>query len=344
MKIILAFDDDYAPHAATVIESILAHTDQKLSFALLYRKLDPTILNTFRQHFEHRVASIEFIKIEPALLQEVVHTKIASHLTLDIYLRLFAPLVLPNDDYAIYLDSDIIVLDDISKILDNVDFSKAVYAVTESDPNYKLKGWAQILPIERPIAPYISMEAYLYRLRHYLGMSQEAKFFNTGVLILNLKMWREQQLTHRVIEYIAQKTMLNNSDQDALNAILNGDYGELEPRWNNGVLMFGLMSGHAPSLLYQARNQPSIVHFLGVKPWRYLCAHPQRKTYLKYRKLTPWPTNIYHDKNLKNILIKYISRPLHSCMHALSSICPTSIKQRFYTPKPGFFDLTYLQK
>lgn len=344
MKIVLAFDDNYAPHAATVIESILDNTTQTLSFALLYRKLDATILTAFRRHFETRVASIDFIEIDPDLLLQVSHTQTAVNLTIDTYLRLFAPQVLPDDEFIIYLDCDTIVLDDIGKIIEKIDFSQAVYAVKESDPNYKLKGWAQVRPIERPIAPYLSMEAYLYRLRHHLGMAQEAPFFNAGVLIFNLRLWRELELTQQVLEYIAQNPRLNNGDQDALNAVLNGQFGELAPRWNNGILMFGLMAGYDTSLLHEARYKPAVVHFLGLKPWSYMCSHPHKKAYLKYRKLTPWPTNIYQDRTFRNIITKHLVHPLRIGLHKIAGICPLCVRQRLHTPQPGFFDLTYLQK
>ncbi|PHM05919.1 glycosyltransferase [Nostoc sp. 'Peltigera malacea cyanobiont' DB3992] len=70
-------------------------------------------------------------------------------------------------------------------------------------------------------------------------------------------------------------------DQDALNAILAGKWGELEPGWNQMPYLFQYSSWQdspfTEDVFNQLINNPDIIHFSTKdKPWHNSCNHPDK--------------------------------------------------------------------
>ena len=66
-----------------------------------------------------------------------------------------------------------------------------------------------------------------------LGIPAEARYFNSGVLVLNMKVWREQNLGGQVIEYLQHfQPNVVFHDQGGLNAVLHDSWFALDLRWN----------------------------------------------------------------------------------------------------------------
>jgi lipopolysaccharide biosynthesis glycosyltransferase len=98
---------------------------------------------------------------------------------------------------------------------------------------------------------------------------------------MNLKFWRHYNVPERAIEFIRNNPeKVQYWDQDALNAILIGQWIELPAYWN---------AQHPQEWLDRKRN-PTIIHFTGYKkPWHWSCDNPFKHEYYKYRLKTPWP-------------------------------------------------------
>ena len=310
MRILLTFDTNYAPHAATVMESIIRNCPEKLDFVIIYYDLNQATQNILALHFAEKVKSLEFVQMDEEKLKNIVENiKAIEHLSLNTYLRLFATILFPDDDYVIYLDSDIIVCDNILKILDKVDLSKPICAVTEYDPDYKLHDLSNI-SIGKPTQDPWIIEALWYRTYHDLEMAQDARYFNAGVMIINLDYWRKNKITEKAIDFMTENPeKIIYADQDALNAVINGNYFSLDLRWNFIPLSLSIFSNYAVNILKEAIKNPAIVHVAGPnKPWKYLCDTQYQNMYRIYRKYTPWFKIEYKDKTVKNILKKYLVR------------------------------------
>lgn len=56
-----------------------------------------------------------------------------------------------------------------------------------------------------------------------LGLCREGEYFNSGVMLLNLTAFHESHLAQKVLDYVYNhEAMLKWEDQDALNAVLDG--------------------------------------------------------------------------------------------------------------------------
>ena len=106
-------------------------------------------------------------------------------------------------------------------------------------------------------------------------------YFNAGVMTLDLALWREEQLASQLLRYLERHAhAIRWWDQDALNAVLAGRWGELDPRWNQIPQFWEPAAGDTdpfpPALRELVIRDPWIVHYsTGSKPWHWGCRIPR---------------------------------------------------------------------
>lgn len=342
MLIIMTFNDAYAPHAATVISEILYYTKQPVDIAVLHCNLSVYNINVLTDYYKHKLNSLVFYKVEKKDLLCLDNVKTAAHLQcVEPFLRILSPILLHQYDYALYIDCDTIVLDDLYKLVEDADKSKCLNAVKEYDIRHKFRR-LDLLPFCLcPKENYMIRDSYFLRVQRSLGMEYDNfRYFNSGVLFLNLKKMRENHIPQKMLAYIADNPELLSADQDAFNAILNNDFGILKPKWNTAVLNLGVMTGYSEEDLREAYECPSVIHITGsIKPWHYMCMHPMRKKYLYFRKMTPYGRCYEVDKNFRNVLRKkyYVLRIIISqFLHRIK-------KMLFAKNKVNIFATAYLE-
>jgi len=181
--------------------------------------------------------------------------------------------VLPADiDRVLYLDVDLLVLDDIDKLWAADLAGKAVGAVAEI-------AWGEAAPDTRAAA---------------LGIAPGHVYVNSGVLVIDLGRWRRDGLCRGLLDCAAALgSRAAYHDQDALNMVLQGDIALLDRRWNVQTLMLGswyrraLPGDHRATAA--ARRRPAIVHFsTGAKPWKFRARTRRRADYFRFRERTAW--------------------------------------------------------
>lgn len=154
------------------------------------------------------------------------------------YGRLLIPGLIKNDT-ALYLDSDLIILVDIL-LLKNYDFKGEVIAATFG---------CQI--------KYALDHAFFEKR---LNWNAEMEYFNSGVLLFNLRKWRENAMDDKWKE-LADKypKELISHDQTLLNAICKGSFAHLDSSFN---------TLWEPGIQIPKNSRLGILHFSGSpKPW-----------------------------------------------------------------------------
>jgi lipopolysaccharide biosynthesis glycosyltransferase len=179
------------------------------------------------------------------------------------YLRLLIPDLVPRDlQRIIYLDVDLILQDDIARLW-------------EAD----LAG--------RPLGAVVDAgrDAAAFASEH--GLQAGGRYFNSGMLVIDLDRMRESGLMARAFA-LAQANTYAFEDQDALNICFWGDWHELHPRWNfqRNFLYDDLV------VWRRATADPlgaSIIHYTdAVKPWSSQEWHPLAWVYLRELRRTPF--------------------------------------------------------
>jgi lipopolysaccharide biosynthesis glycosyltransferase len=211
-----------------------------------------------------------------SLRKEVEHLPEAMPgITRAAYARLYIPGVLPPEtDRALYLDCDLIVRRCIGDLFDLPMGDFAAMGVADGG------------------SPYVSS---LYGVPYWaqFGRRADDTNFNSGVLLLNLPIWRNEDLTGAALKYLTDGRHQFLVDQEAINAVLPGRIGELDPRWNqqteNFIPKFQVTLPYDEELLRELIDDPWIVHFTTpIKAWSYRSAHPFRGEWFKSLDETPY--------------------------------------------------------
>ena len=172
-----------------------------------------------------------------------------------MYERLLMPQILAGEvERFIYLDGDLLVLDDIAKL-----------------GRLPLNG--QIVAAVQDLAvPVVSSPMGLRRYRE-LGFSSGAPYFNAGVCVVDVEAWCRHGITAAALDYLQRyEDSINLLDQDALNAVIKNRWQPVDYRWNLTASLAGRDHYHPrhvdPGRLAEAVADPAIVHFSGsMKPW-----------------------------------------------------------------------------
>jgi lipopolysaccharide biosynthesis glycosyltransferase len=114
------------------------------------------------------------------------------------------------------------------------------------------------------------------------------------MLVINLDKWRTDNIPLKVIEYLERnKEYVRDHDQDGLNGVLAGQWGELSPRWNQMPRIYSYASWqespYDEQLYNELLNHPYIVHYTTPpKPWHKGCEHPNTALFFQYLDQTAW--------------------------------------------------------
>ena len=127
-----------------------------------------------------------------------------------------------------------------------------------------------------------------------LGIDGSANYFNSGVMVLNLKKWRQDNIETKLFDCLRQNPKYVWCwDQYALNVVFAGKWGKLPLRWNQGAHVFEYPDvAHSPvdrAQFEAMRDRPAIIHYTTEwKPWDFQHFHPLRKTYYTELDQTAW--------------------------------------------------------
>ncbi|PWS33763.1 glycosyltransferase family 8 protein [Pedobacter paludis] len=190
------------------------------------------------------------------------------------YARICIPYFIhPEATKAIYLDVDMIVLEDISKLW-NTDIGEFSMAAVSDRSEVVSSPWGGIKNYKE------------------LGLDPQSKYFNSGLFILKPKEWRSLNIPKKVFECAEQNiSYVNFADQYSLNVVFNQKWFELDRLWN-----------------CYAQNEiksPYLIHFTGMKPIYkgYEANEDYKNLFFQYLKQTKWS-----DLKPKSDLVRFIKK------------------------------------
>ena len=208
------------------------------------------------------MASVEVRSIDSAQFSNVNLTRGFPLAT--AYNVLAPEYLLQNEARAIYMDADMVVMEDLTSLWE-YQLDTAVGAVLD----------AHIVWMSSPS---------MWRPWREEEVDPMTPYLNTGLMLIDLERWRKENLTGRTLEYL-EKYTLPCVDQDALNFALNGAFDQLHPRYNSMpyhlLKMFRYVDAVDPDQrIGEAITNPAVVHFhrsFFGKPWTYFSTHPGTK-------------------------------------------------------------------
>lgn len=276
MHILYTLNDKFVPQVATCICSICENNKEEKNitfhlFSLGITEKNKKKLTEFVKSYKYQ---IKFYELED--LSTYFDFQFDTNGWNPIVLaRLLIDKILPKEiNRVIYLDGDTITLASILELW-NTDMKNKVIGAS--------------------IEPTVDKER-----KKSLGLLN-SNYYNAGVLLINLDLWRKNNTGEKIINYYKEKKgQLFANDQDAINGALKDEIYTLSPKYNffNTFIQYPyhflekleLPATYISKKIFDdAKKNPCIIHFLGEeRPWRKYNTHKYSKEYKKYLSITPW--------------------------------------------------------
>ncbi len=275
IHIAFASDENYVPHLAAVIASILTNAEKEDDFHIyvLDGGIQPESQQKIKQLEIIHSSAIDFLRPDLNVLKDCPEI---AHFSKNAYSRLLLPDMLPNLDRILYMDCDMIV-------------TSSLRSLWKSDFQGKSLAAVEDLADEFPIR-------YIHKLGLKYRMNFESSSFNSGMLLINLDKIRKNSSFRKTIQWIEQnQEKLVLPDQDGLNVSFKDDFIPLPFKWNIQIQpsWFELLNKKQRKEFQEyenlVKNPVGIIHYVsGIKPWHWGYWEPAGKLYWQYLALTQW--------------------------------------------------------
>ena len=239
IPIFFSTDDNYVPFLDVAISSLIANASKDYKYKIIVLNTGLKKENTDKiLRLKNETFDIEFANIKSKIERLMSKLPNIFHFGLAAWYRLFIESLFPQYDKVIYLDCDLVVLGDISKLY-NLDMKDNMLAGAIEQFVYTtdvFRNYAQVC----------------------LGLDP-ANYINSGVLMMNLKEIRKNHLQER-FTYVLEKYNFDTiaPDQDYLNFLCQGKIMYLPNGWNKTPLPVDCV------------GDLNIMHYaLYKKPWQY---------------------------------------------------------------------------
>lgn len=261
INIAFGVDINYLKRVGTLIHSIVVNNkNYNINCYVLCSKTDENTINQLNKLEQyHENLNIKIINVTKGSIYNIPY-KGEGHLPIEAYFRILLPDLLPRLNKILYLDTDLIVNKSLSEMWHTNIENVSIAGVRENDM-YELD--KENLDL--------------------INFTDEDNYFNSGVLLMNLNLMRERNITNKLIEIaINDGLKLKHNDQDLLNIHFKNDKVVLDKKFN-----------YTP---WWMRNEVdtdhfAIAHFCApwTKPWNKLIfladyVKPYAKIYRQYRK------------------------------------------------------------
>lgn len=276
IEILVAADNNYVMPTGVMLTSLYENSKgENISIHLMTDgSFTEKSKNSLRKIVESRGSTISFYIMDNDLFRDFPlgeDYQSAHIVSMATYYRLFAAEVLPQTiNKILYLDGDIIVRDSLRELWDtNID------------------GF--------PIAGVPDTENCTVSHYNRLRYPQSLGYFNCGVLLINLKYWRDHHLVNDFLQIVKEKrAILRCHDQDILNLLFCKNKVVLPLKYNMENCFFFCrervpLTWVFDEQIIEGQQHPIIVHFSACpKLWNSDSRHPYKPEFVYYRNMTEW--------------------------------------------------------
>lgn len=306
----VACDDRYAAYAATtLLSAATASPADPFSLVVCTYGLNAKSLAYFK-----RVEALTKREVHVLDFAKSYESFPSGRYTSTMYLRFEVADRLRHSTRMLYLDCDILIRESLAPLLDLDMRGNAVAAAQD---------FADLCG-----GPFVEHH-------QSLGLPKGKKYFNSGVLVADLRSWREGGFRDQLLNTLASLgDRLTYPDQDAMNVVFQDSIRWLDLRWNAQLPLITTRM-HYPDWkveLREATNHPAIVHFSApTKPWNADSYIPFGGAYLKLLSeiapditLPRWGTRILgRARFAQGVLRSRLTSRLIAGRNALRSIVAT---------------------
>lgn len=239
ISVFFAIDDNYAPFLLITLNSIIKNMSKNNNYNIYVLNNGLSEQSTSKiKNYECENLKISFVNMSKIMKSfgEILHTR--DYYSKATYYRLFIPTMFPNLNKALYLDCDIVVNSDIADLYNTNLGNNLVGAV-----------------LDEAVGLIPEFQNYV---KNFLDVPH-SKYFNAGVLLMNLEQMRKFNFEQKFINLLASYKFDVAQDQDYLNVICKNRVTYLPKSWNKMPFKDSI-----------CEKDINLIHYnLSYKPWHY---------------------------------------------------------------------------
>ncbi|MBQ9870445.1 MAG: 1-acyl-sn-glycerol-3-phosphate acyltransferase [Eubacterium sp.] len=240
IPIFYACDDAFVKFTIVSMHSLIKNASKDYHYIL---HILHTEISDEMKDMVNRFASdnfeIRFIDVTNYLQSISEKLPLRDYYSKTTYYRLFIAEMFPQYSKALYLDSDTVILGDVSELY-QTDIGDAYLGACHE----------QVMVQSREFGTYVEK---------VVGVSRY-NFFNAGLMLINCDRFRIHFVLDKFIDYLHYYNFVVTQDEDYLNLICKDHVYWLDQRWNTEAY------GNVPYPVEQAE----MIHYIMInKPWHY---------------------------------------------------------------------------
>lgn len=310
MNIVYSSDDNYAKYAGISIISLFENNKDELELNVYILNNNISKDNIYKleeisKKYNRKIQFINFNDICTGLNNNDGFSEAA-------YGRLFLQNI-SNINKIIYLDCDTIIKSSLRELWD-IDIDGYFVAGVQDNP---IKCLVEII-----------------------GMDDNDRYINSGVLVMNLKMMRDKNIIDKITEFIKKyRGEVPHHDQGVINGVFKNKIKVLHPKYNvmsqfwemkrdEIKKLYEINNYYNESEIREAKEQPIVIHYIEKfygRPWNDNCTHPMKYEYLFYLNISPWNNKLSMSKfnigiEIRKLIFNYLGFSIYFIVEKMLNI------------------------
>ncbi len=286
LHVVYSSDNNYVQHVGVSLVSLLENNTEFTNIHIYLITNDISTENKDNLVFicEKYGRDITFINF--AEFARTIPLNIGNSISINSYARLFLVSLLQKDiDKVLYLDCDSVIHNSLRPLW-----------CEDISEHYAAGVWDTVAD----------------HTKEKINMPVDSTYINAGMLLINLKKWREDQVEQKFLDFInLHNGQVFHHDQGTINGVLHEKILILHPKYNAMTTFFtmsrdtmmkyyGMKHYYCEKELNGAVANPVFIHYTPAfvnRPWVRGSKHPLTYVYKEYLDMTPWKdTDLWEDK------------------------------------------------
>lgn len=296
LYVVYSSDDNYSKYMGISILSLLENNKKFKNIEIFIIENNISLENKqkLEEIFKNYNCKYQYIKLDKYKKQ--LNLEKECELSISSYGRLFLGDMLPEYvNKVIYFDCDSVIEDNLNFLWDmDID-------------DYYVAG---------------VIDTVFERSKISIGIKSNEIYINAGMLLINLKKWREENIQEEFINFINKhKGKVSHHDQGVINGVLHKKIKILQPKYNLMTVFYTMKrkdimkfynikySYYSEEEIKQSLEKPVYIHYtpgFTTRPWVKGCKHPRIDLYQKYLNMSPW-NNLKPIKDNSKIQVKFVN-------------------------------------
>jgi lipopolysaccharide biosynthesis protein len=284
--VVFSTNETFIPYLGIAVYSLIQNTNPTYNYDIIILSSgipDAAFAKVVALADGHDNVSIRLYDTTPlinSIPKELFHVE--GYVPVETYNKCFITEILTGYDRCAYLDSDILVVGDVQELHD-IDLKGRAIGASVNVANVNAAYCKKVIK-GRQFDEYLTQD---------LGVLDHTRYFQAGVVVLDMKRLYQMDLRSRTLETLRRVPKPIFFDQCIFNSIFYDDVHFFSTRWNHVWYMqqYSYLRGSVPDEVFfdyaSARTEPKIIHYAGKdKPqsklgwvlsdhfWKYAYASP----------------------------------------------------------------------